>query len=314
MKIDTGYTTTALNQGAVGFVERITGTRAGKPFNAVLKTQKKWERQGDPLSWRREYDLYTSGLGKIFTNDFRIPECYHAEINENETKLWIEYVEGTSGADLTIDMYEKIAEGLGRFHGKMYAENAQFSIKNLADPNGMKNYYHYNRTKGDTYNYIRSAECKIPQHLCKMIIEMDEQSDKIWEKTEQLPQVLRHGDFFPPNIFYKENEIILIDWDSAGLAPLGEDIVCLIADNGNVENMADYYRKCVPAYMKGFSAQSKSFTMKNLHIYERIVMHYSYRLLDNENWRGEIKPPTEQENDFKTLQKIYEMGGYNEYF
>ena len=139
-RIDEGYQVVKLNQGAVGHVELLIGTYENKPFKAVVKTQKKWERPGDINSWRREYDLYVSGLSEIFTENFRCPKCYHAEINNDETKLWLEYIEGVSGSDLTVEMYEAIAKALGRFHGKLFVEKTTLSTGNLADIDGMKNF------------------------------------------------------------------------------------------------------------------------------------------------------------------------------
>lgn len=118
-----------LKDGTVGDVRFVTGTAESDngtklPFNVVLKVQRKWERHNDPDSWRREYDLYTSGFGAVFTDSLRWPVCYHAEINEDETEtqLWMEYIDGVSGLDLTGDMYERAAEELGRFQGRLYSE------------------------------------------------------------------------------------------------------------------------------------------------------------------------------------------------
>ncbi|MCL2051912.1 MAG: methyltransferase domain-containing protein [Lachnospiraceae bacterium] len=311
-KIDEGYQIENLTQGAVGHVELVIGTCENKPFKAVVKTQKKWERPGDPNSWCREYDLYISDLDKIFTNSFRWAKCYHAEKSDNETKLWLEYIEGVSRSDLTVEMYERIAEGLGRFHGKLYTEKFVPTIENLSGTDGMKHFYHYNRSKKELYNYIRQDNCKIPLHLRKMIIDMDEKSDRVWAEIEKLPIVLRHGDFFPPNLFYANDEkIILIDWDSAGLSYLGEDIVNLIADAGYIEHMVEYYHKCVPAYLNGFSEFSDILRNKNLYIHERIIMHFGYRLIDKVTWRGDVKTPDEQRIDLDILQKIYEMESKN---
>ena len=113
--------TKPLQGGTVGNVHLVTGiaeTADGEklPYRIVLKIQKKWERYGDPGSWRREYDLYASDLGATFSDAFRWPTCYHAEINaeENEFQLWLEYIDGVSGLDLTGDMYEQAALELGR--------------------------------------------------------------------------------------------------------------------------------------------------------------------------------------------------------
>ncbi|MCL2198716.1 MAG: phosphotransferase [Defluviitaleaceae bacterium] len=289
---------TKLSGGSVGHVELATGIYKNKPLKVVIKTQKKWERPGDPNSWRREYDLYTSNFDEIFTSNLRWPKCYHSEINDNETKLWLEYIEGVSDADLTMEMYEKIAEGLGHFHGRLYSEKFTITTENLTDTDSMKNFYHYNRSRAN-------ADCKVPSHLQKMLSDMDNNSDNIWAEIEKLPIVLRHGDFFPPNMFYTDGKIILIDWDSAGWSYLGEDIVNMVADVDDTDNMVDYFNKCVPAYRRGFSEYS---TVENLYIYERVIMHFGHRLVSGFNWRGEEKTPDEQKNDLVVLQKIYEMG------
>src|SRR5690606_7255238 len=127
--ISADYQTTPLQGGTVGNVYLVTGiaeTTDGEklPYRIVLKIQKKWERYGDPGSWRREYDLYSSGLGETFSDAFRWPICYYSEMNnkENEFELWLEYIDGVTGLDMTSDMYEQAALELGRYQGKLYAE------------------------------------------------------------------------------------------------------------------------------------------------------------------------------------------------
>lgn len=121
--------TMPLQGGTVGKVYLVTGiaeTVDGEKlrYRIVLKIQNKWERYGDPGSWRREYDLYSSDLGATFSQALRWPTCYHAELNaeENEYQLWLEYIDGVTGLDLNGDMYEKAALELGRFQGKLFAE------------------------------------------------------------------------------------------------------------------------------------------------------------------------------------------------
>lgn len=133
------YEAEKLHGGTLGDVQLIagvaetTGDMSG-PFKVVLKRQKKWERHGDPNSWRREYDLYKSDLGEYFAESFRWPVCYHATLDGDETEIWMEYVEGVSGQNLTADMYERAAEALGRFQGRLYAQqpSALKSIPNLS--------------------------------------------------------------------------------------------------------------------------------------------------------------------------------------
>ena len=107
----------------MGFAETDDGDKV--PYKIILKVQKKWARQDDPDSWRREYDLYKSDFGALFSDSLRWPECYHAEMNEenDETRLWMEYIDGISGRDLTIEMREQAALELGRFQGRIYKHN-----------------------------------------------------------------------------------------------------------------------------------------------------------------------------------------------
>ena len=308
------YRTEQLQDGTVGDVKLISGvvetTDGDKlPYKIVLKIQEKWERHGDPESWRREYDLYRSGLDTVFTNALKWPECYHAEITENETQIWMEYIDGKSGSDLTVDMCEKAAEELGRFQGKLYSEQPEAlkNITNLSIPDGMKNFYHHYRSWNVVYDYVRSKKCEFPKHIRKMITDMDEKSDLLWKNIETLPLVLCHRDFWITNIFYKKGKIYLIDWDTTGWGYLGEDITSLIADEADPEIMPELYSKCVPAYIKGFSEHNDTSNITSLCIYERIIMHYGYRLVE---WYLHAESPKEKKLHLDTLQAIYEMNLY----
>lgn len=118
--VSADYESIQLHGGTLGDVWLVTGeakTADGNmlPYRFVLKKQKRWERYGDSYSWRREYDLYASNLGKLFSDSLRWPKCYYAEMNEDEFQIWIEYVDGISGNNLTVDMYEFAAKELDDF-------------------------------------------------------------------------------------------------------------------------------------------------------------------------------------------------------
>jgi len=302
-----------LHGGTVGNVQLITGTAetgdgGSLPYKVVLKVQHKWERHGDPDSWRREYDLYVSDFGKTFTDSLRWPECYHAEMNESgdEWQLWLEYIDGVSGLDLNGEMYECAAEELGRFQGRLYAEQPAVlkSLTNLSNAAAFKNFYLRYKSWNVVYDYIRSDDCEIPGHLCKMIIDSDNNSDEIFERIERLPIVFCHRDFWVTNIFYSDGKIILIDWDTTGWGYIGEDILSLIADEADVKRMTEYYCRCVPAYRKGFSEYTDISHIPDLYIYERIVLHFGYRLIE---WYLEADSPEDKAHHVDTLQQIYEM-------
>ena len=59
----------------------------------------------------------------MFDDTLRWPLCYHAEMNDDQdqTRIWMEYIDGPAGYVLTPDMLEQAAYALGRFQGRLYA-------------------------------------------------------------------------------------------------------------------------------------------------------------------------------------------------
>lgn len=318
--VDLDFHSKQLHGGTVGDVHLVTGnakTSAGVilPYKIVLKTQKKWERYNDPYSWRREYDLYTSNFSALFSETFRWPECYHVEMNEeeSETEIWMEYIDGISGLDLTGEMYERAAMELGRFQGKLFAEQPAFlqELTNLSKVDYMKNFYLRYRSWKRVYDYIRSDDCEIPTHLCLMLIDIDENAEEIFNRIEKLPIVLCHRDFWVENIFHSDGKTFLMDWDTAGWGYIGEDLASLIADEADVENMVEYYHRCIPAYYKGFSEHAYITHITDNCVYEMILLMFGYRLVEWYLDAGEENDLQEADDErtlhIHTLQKIYEM-------
>ena len=311
---DANYQTRQLHGGTLGDVRLVTGMARSAgggelPYRVVLKTQKKWERYGDPHSWRREYDLYISELGVTFSGSFRRPACYRAEINgeENETQLWMEYIDGVSGKDLTVEMLEQAALELGRWQGRLYAERPIFlrKLTNLGRTEDLKNYYLHYRSWNVVYDYIRSEDCEISKHLREMLIEVDDNADEIWRRIEKLPVVLCHRDFWIANILYSDGRIILIDWDTTGWGYLGEDIKSLVADEADLDHMVECYQKCVPAYYKGFSEYVDVSHVADHCVHEMILVNFGYRLVE---WYINAASPDEKALQLNVLQRIHEMG------
>ncbi|MUT65928.1 aminoglycoside phosphotransferase family protein [Paenibacillus sp. NEAU-GSW1] len=302
-----------LRGGTVGDVQLVTGnaeTADGEkwPYRMVLKIQKKWERYDDPDSWRREYDLYTSDLGSTFSDAFRWPACYHAELNaeEDEFELWLDYIDGVTGLDLTGDMYEQAALELGRYQGKLYAEQPAVlhSLTNLSHADFMKNTYLHYRSWPVVYNYIRSEACEFPQQVRQMLIDIDEHAEEIFARIEKLPLVLCHRDFWVTNLIYADGKFVIIDWDTSGWGYLGEDLASLIADEADIDHMVEYYQRCVPAYYKGFSQYADVPPVAEHCVYELILLVFGYRLVE---WYLHTKDDDEKAKHLHVLQKIYEM-------
>ena len=307
------YQAFSLQGGTVANVYLLSGiaeTADGDtlPYRIVLKIQKQWERYGDPGSWRREYDLYASDLSSTFSDAFRWPTCYHAEINseDNEFQLWLEYIDGVTGLDMTGDLYEQAALELGRYQGKLYAEQpaALKNLTNLSHADFLKNKYYHYRSWPVVYDYIRSADCDFPQHVRQMLINLDEHSDEIIARIERLPLVLCHRDFWVTNLMFTDGKVRIIDWDTCGWGYLGEDLASLIADEADIDRMVEYYQRCVPAYYRGFSEYADAPPIANHCVHELILLAFGYRLVE---WYLHAEDADEKTKHARTLQQIYEM-------
>lgn len=335
--------TIQLHGGTLGDVKLITGTAKAadgteEPFSLVWKKQKKWERLGDPQSWRREYDLYSCGFSKAFSESFRIPECYHAEINADEMQLWLEFIDGLSGTDLTNEMLEQAAQELGTFQGRISRQHNDFkAISCFGDTGFLAREFNQWHTQAYTYDYLlsetcrlpiiikqmlkdgaiqltegksfaysalRSECCEIPSHLKQMIIDIDENRNKVFAELEALPVVLCHRDFWLENIFSSDGSIVLIDWDGAGFGYLGEDIASLIVDDTETENLHPYFRRLIPAYCRGISQYLDIPLAMNKVIWQMIVIKFGYRIVQKYLF---VTSDDAKKDCINRLQRIYEM-------
>lgn len=304
--------TRQLHGGTLGDVWLLTGSARNEqgqalPFSIVRKTQKKWERYKDPDSWRREYDLYRSGLDRLFTDSFRWPVCYEARCGDDEIQLWMEYIDGVSGLALTGDQYERAALELGRFQGRLHAGRPSLlgEITNLSGVDYVENFYRHYRSWPQVYDYIRSPDCPIPRHLCDMLITVDDTADAILARMKTLPVVLCQRDYWVANILCCGDKLRIIDWDTAGWGYLGEDIASLIADEADVEHMAEYYFRCVSAYYNGFSEFSQAAPAGERCVYEQMLLMFGYRLVE---WYQAAQSSGDKSLQIDTLQKLYEIG------
>ena len=333
---------TKLHGGDVGDVQLLEGIAETKngdrhPYKIILKIQDKWKRPGDPDSWRREYDLYVSGLDEILPDTIRWPKCYHAEINGDEIQIWMEYVDGVSGNDLSIEMLEQAALGLGRFQGILHSRPELLqNISNFSDTGYLKRDYEQWHTqaysyediisycplsdcrrqalkdgrlrllegKSFEYSFLRSDECDIPQHLKQRIFDIDDNMENLFKEIASLPVVLCHRDFWIENIIYDNGKIRLIDWDTSGWGYLGEDIASLVSDDVDYDYFEALCERLIPAYYKGIAEYMDISDVGNRYIREMILLKFGYRKV-----QGCLFAETAEDRDemVRELQKIYDM-------
>lgn len=341
--IDADHQITQLHGGTLGDVRLVSGMaidRCGykQPYQIVWKIQKKWQRPGDINSWRREYDLYCSELNKHFTDSFRWPQCCHMELDSDEIHIWMEYIDGISGEELSIDMLEQAAFELGRFQGRTLIQaDLLEEISCLGDAGFMEREFAQWHTQtysydflvsegcqipvflktmlveGDIelhsgkpleYSYMRSRGCDLADELKQMLINTDEYSLEIFHRFKKLPIVLCHRDFWIKNIFSSAGKIRLIDWDTAGWGYIGEDIASLIIDETGSDRLDLYMRRLFPAYQKGLSEFRDELQIEASTIIDMILVKFGYRILQ-EYMFNESEAAKKEQVDI--LQKLNDL-------
>jgi len=277
---------TILQGGTLGDVRLITDVNG----TYVRKVQKQWQHPGDPDSWRREHDLFAAGFEELFTDELRPPVCYQTSIEEGKMELKMEYVEGVSGAALTLDMLEAVAEAWGECQGRL--RGASFPPC-LSNPAFIER--EFAQWSPDTWEYkaLRAADCDLPLHLRDMLIDTQARSGEIFAQIRVLPLVFCHRDLWIENIIVTKNGIRLIDWDGAGRGYPCEDIASLIADGMPGDPIGMYAERLVPAYRRGLSAHMDLSNAPSLHVRDMILIKFGYRFF--------------QAGNAEALQAIYEM-------
>ena len=200
--------------------------------------------------------------------------------NETENCLYMAYVEGVSGAALTLDDLTLAVEALGRFQARCHEQAALLqAIPCLSDSGYMQRDFAQWTPDTVEYKYLRSSDCKLPRHLQYMLIELQGDADSIFQAMAQLPLVLCHRDYWTENIFVSDGRVIAIDWDCAGFGVPGEDISSLIADETPAGQIGAYYRQLLPAYDQGLRTGLTLPPMEALPIREMILFKFGYRFL-----------------------------------
>jgi len=249
--------TELLQGGTVGEVTRIN--------DYVLKTQRKWERHGDPDCWRREYDMYVSGFDKTIPH-IKIPQCYHVSMDGDITYILMEYIDGRTGVDeIGIDELAFTANKIGQFH-REYRDNKLPWLRDF--PAVISSYdLWYGKMKDRPYE---------PDFI--FLNDYTDRKDEIFRSFTALPRTLCHGDVHHDNIILRGDDVYLIDWDSAGFGYMGEDAVDMLCEafvysDREIALMDEFRDRIIAAYCDGAGIKLDAVMVRNL-----FMMSWGFRI------------------------------------
>lgn len=285
---DAGYETETLQGGTLGEVCRVSGTAVTedgeRPYALVVKTQRRWERHGDPQCWRREHDLYAANIVDDFPGPIKLPRCLLLEEEDGLTRIWMEYVEGATGTRLQIDELALAAERLGSFQGAFHLKGR----KDWAVPRG----YPAVRSSYDLYQIILAGRLRepiagFPDALRHILNGYADRAADLMDAFDALPLTLCQGDVHQDNIILREEAngtaVYLIDWDCAGYGRMGEDAVDMLMEafvysDREVSLLPAYRRRIIDSYCAGARTQGADFELNDSRVRELSALAWGFRV------------------------------------
>lgn len=262
--------------GAIGgtAIYRFSGrTTCDKTWSIILKVlfRRPNEDQRSPYFWKREYEVYRSGLlNHLPPGTFTAPLIYALEDFGAYCWIWMEDIVDLN-VDWTLDDFRTVAHRLGRFNG------AYLTGQTLPDYEWLSHDWHCAIVPALAETF-QNLETLLENPLAGRTLPRSAESSvrAIWreratfvEALRTLPKTLCHIDAFRRNILKGRRDLHLIDWAVVGHAALGEDLVSLVA-------VSAYYDELTHAECQQL---------------DRVVFAGYLEGLAEAGWRGEARLP-----------------------
>lgn len=252
------------------FSGRATCDRTWSVILKILYRRPK-EDQRSPYYWKREYEVYRSGmLDDLPPDAFATPQIYAQEDFDDCCWIWMEDIVDLKPS-WTLDDYQSIAGRLGRFNG------AYLSGQTLPDYDWLSHDWHCAIVPALAESF-HNLDVHLENPLARRTLPLKAKAriEAIWRERATfikalgaLPKTLCHIDAFRRNILHRRQDVLLIDWAMVGHAALGEELVSLVA---------------VSVYHERLSAADAR------HL-DRVVFAGYLDGLAEAGWRGDAKLP-----------------------
>jgi hypothetical protein len=233
------------------------------PWSLILKairSSKKAENPGGIWYWKREALAYQSGLlQRLPGGNLTTPACYEVqERPDGAIWLWMEDIRDDVPNPWTVAQYAVAARHLGQFNGA-YLTGQAIPPEPWIPRNWLRMYVEHS---AEAIAFIRKEPYHpVVQNMLPGIAEAqvlaawDEHAHTL-DVLESLPQVFCHQDAFRRNLFARGGKTVAIDWGYLGNAPVGAELVALIAASLGffeipAEQVLELDRQCFEGYLQG---------------------------------------------------------------
>lgn len=286
--------TQVLHGGTVGDVRFLHGdafTRGGiHPYKLVLKTQRAWERYGDPLCWRREYDIYASHIVDELPDQITLPRAYLLEEEDGVTRIWMEHIDGKTGSEqLHADELAFAAKKLGEFQADFYLAGRRHLSCFRPFPAVRSSFDLWRGRWGKLAGLLSAPMEDFPDELRRALSGYAERAEALLRSFERLPLTLCQGDVHHDNLILREDadgvRVYLIDWDCAGYGHMGGDAVDVLMEafvysSRDVALLPEYRRRIIESYCEGVRSRGVDFGMDDALVRDMFVLAWGFRIAD----------------------------------
>ena len=244
--------------------------------NPVHTHMDSWHRE----PFQREPLLYGSGILDDLPGNLCAPRCLGVvEYSDDEPWMWLEDVAGEPSLEWPLERFGVAARHFGVFQGAFLAgaplpEEPWLDTSGWMKPRFARSF----EWTGPILGRFRSHP--LTERLYRS--DLGERLERLWAEREvfqnvleRMPKTFCHGDFNYNNLMARSlpdgtDQTVVVDWQYAGVRPIGEDIGGLIADSS-----------VIPVRRK--AAEPEVFT-------ELILESYLEGIREG-GWKGDLRIP-----------------------
>jgi hypothetical protein len=181
--------------------------------------------------WKREILAYQSGLLQGLPGQVTAPTCYDIdEKSDGSVWVWLEDIKDEQEHPWSIERYARVARHLGQFNGA-YLVSHSLPGETWITRGWLRKYLDH---AAPMVEFILqnpghpTVQLMLPGISLLMTLALWKEHTRMLRVLDELPQVFCHQDAFGRNLFYRDQQVIAIDWGYAGIAPVGTELAALI--------------------------------------------------------------------------------------
>ncbi|HEX4199296.1 MAG TPA: phosphotransferase [Caulobacteraceae bacterium] len=185
--------------------------------------------------WRREADAYASGCLAGLPGGVRAPACYGVHVADRAARIWLEEVVDEYGQQWPLPRFELAARHLGQFNGAYLCGVPLPRFPSLQKV-PLATYMARTPEKLAEIERVEAADDPLwrslfPSPITPRLRALRANTARLVQALDRLPQTLCHYDYAEHNLFSPagigQGETIAIDWESIGVAGVGQDAAVL---------------------------------------------------------------------------------------